>query len=64
MSTPSRYSPRHAVRVEMAKLFIARGADPDESDAEPRATPLAWAERMDRPEIVQLLNSAKPRPSA
>jgi hypothetical protein len=44
--------------------FLARGADPLEADAEPWATPLAWAEKMNRPEIVELLNSAKPRPLA
>lgn len=62
-STPLGWACRWG-RVEMAKLFIARGADPVESDAEPWATPLAWAEKMDRPEIVELLNSVKPRPSA
>jgi len=37
------------------KLFLARGADPVEADAEPWATPLAWAEKMQRREIVALL---------
>ena len=30
-------------RVEMVKLFLARGADPVEADATPWATPRAWA---------------------
>ena len=44
---------------EMVKLFLARGADPVEADAEAWATPLAWAEKMQRPEIVELLRSAR-----
>ena len=62
-STPLGWACRWG-RVEMVKLFLARGADPVEADAEPWATPLAWAEKMKRPEIVELLNSAKPRLSA
>jgi ankyrin repeat protein len=44
-------------RIEMVKLFLARGADPVEADAEPWATPRAWAEKMHHPEIVDLLRS-------
>ena len=47
------------VRVEMVKLFLARGADPVEADAEAWATPLAWAEKMQRHEIVELLRFAR-----
>jgi hypothetical protein len=47
----------------MVKLFLARGADPVEADAEPWATPRAWAEKMRRPEIVELIRSAGPEPS-
>jgi hypothetical protein len=43
----------------MVKLFLARGADPVEADAEPWATPRAWAEKMQRHEIVDLLASAR-----
>ena len=43
----------------MVKLFLARGADPVEADAEPWATPRAWAEKMHRPAIVELLGSAR-----
>ena len=39
----------------MVKLFLARGADPVEADAEAWATPRAWAEKMRRPDILKLL---------
>jgi hypothetical protein len=48
----------------MVKLFLVRGADPVEADAEPWATPRAWAEKMNQTEIVDLLTSARPRQSA
>jgi len=57
-STPLGWACRWG-RVEMVKLFLARGADPVEADAEPWATPRAWAERMGRSEIVELLNSSR-----
>ena len=56
-STPLGWACRWG-RVEMVKLFLARGADPIEADAEPWATPKAWAEKMHWSEIVELLNSA------
>jgi ankyrin repeat protein len=56
-STPLGWACRWG-RVEMVKLFLARGADPIEAEAEPWATPRAWAEKMHRPEIVELLNAA------
>jgi ankyrin repeat protein len=62
-STPLGWACRWG-RVEMVKLFLARGADPVEADAEPWATPRAWAEKMHRPEILSLLNSAGANPSA
>jgi ankyrin repeat protein len=62
-STPLGWACRWG-RVEMVKLFLARGADPVEADAEPWATPRAWAEKMNQTEIVDLLTSARPRPSA
>jgi hypothetical protein len=43
------------------KLLLARGADPVEADAEPWAAPRAWAERMHRPEILELLTGATER---
>ena len=57
-STPLGWACRWG-RIEMVKLFLARGADPVEADAEPWATPRAWAEKMQGPEIVDLLNSAR-----
>jgi hypothetical protein len=48
----------------MVKLFLARGADPVEAEAEPWATPRAWAEKMRWPEIVELLDATKSDPSA
>jgi ankyrin repeat protein len=57
-STPLGWACRWG-RVEMVKLFLARGADPIEPDAEPWATPHAWAEKMQRREIVELLSSAR-----
>jgi ankyrin repeat protein len=59
-STPLGWACRWG-RVEMVKLFLARGADPVEAGAEPWATPRAWAEKMQRPEIVELLQSATAR---
>jgi hypothetical protein len=41
---------------KMVKLFVARGADPIEADAEPWATPRTWAEKTQRPEILRLLD--------
>ena len=57
-STPLGWTCRWG-RVEMVKLFLARGADPVEADAEAWATPRAGAEKMQRPEIVELLRCAK-----
>jgi hypothetical protein len=37
------------------KLLLARGADPAEKDAEPWATPRAWAMKMKRPLVLALL---------
>ena len=62
-STPLGWACRWG-RVEMVKLFLARGADPVEAEAEPWATPRAWAEKMQWPEIVELLNATKSDPSA
>ncbi len=57
-STPLGWACRWG-RVEIAKLFLARGADPIEADAESWATPRAWVEKMHQPEIVELLLAAR-----
>jgi hypothetical protein len=36
-------------------LLIERGADPVEADAEPWATPRAWAEKMRRGDVLAVL---------
>jgi ankyrin repeat protein len=44
-----------AGRVELVKLFLEHGADPVEADAEPWATPRAWAEKRKHNEVLTLL---------
>ena len=53
-STPLGWACRSG-RMELVQLFLARGADPVEADAEPWATPRAWAEKMDHPEVLAVL---------
>ena len=43
-------------RVELVRLYLSRGADPIEADAEPWATPRAWARKRGHDEIVKLLD--------
>jgi ankyrin repeat protein len=43
-------------RVDMARLFLERGADPVEADAEPWATPRAWAQRKGHTAVLALLD--------
>jgi ankyrin repeat protein len=54
-STPLGWACRWG-RVDLVKLFLAHGADPIEADAEPWATPGAWATRMHKAEILELLH--------
>jgi ankyrin repeat protein len=42
-------------RIELVRLFLERGADPNEPGAEPWATPMAWAERMRRTDVLAIL---------
>jgi ankyrin repeat protein len=42
-------------RKELAELLIARGAPINEPDAEPRATPVAWAEKMGHSAVLEVL---------
>jgi hypothetical protein len=50
-STPLGWACRWG-RVELVKLYLQRGADPIEADAEPWATPQAWAEKMGHKEVL------------
>jgi len=43
-STPLGWACRWG-RIALVKLLLERGADPVEADAEPWATPRAWAEK-------------------
>ena len=56
-STPLGWACRWG-HAELVALFLERGADAREPDAEPWATPRAWSERMHRPEILALLDGA------
>ena len=54
-STPLGWACRWG-RVELVTLLLERGADSVEADAEPWATPLAWAEKMKHGRVVALLH--------
>jgi hypothetical protein len=56
-STPLGWACRWG-KIELARLYLKRGADAVESDAEPWATPMARATKRGHHEIVQLLRSA------
>ena len=43
-------------RADMARPFLERGADPVEAEAEPWATPRAWAKRKGHAAILALLD--------
>jgi ankyrin repeat protein len=53
-STPLGWACRWG-RTELVRLFLERGADPIEAEAEPWATPLAWAERGQHARIASIL---------
>ena len=53
-STPLGWACRWG-RLELVRLFLERGADPVETDAEPWATPKAWAEKMEHRDVLALL---------
>ena len=42
-------------RVHFVKLLLERGADPVETDAEPWATPRAWAQKMKHDKVLEML---------
>lgn len=56
-STPLGWACRWG-RVELVKLLLERGADPKEPDAEPWATPIAWARKMRHDDVLALLQCA------
>jgi ankyrin repeat protein len=53
-STPLGWACRWG-RMHLVKLLLERGAEPQESDSEPWTLPVAWARKMNHPEIVELL---------
>jgi ankyrin repeat protein len=55
-STPLGWACRWG-RVELVQLFLRWGADPIEDDAEPWATPRAWAEAKDHPAVLALISA-------
>ena len=56
-STPLGWACRWG-RSGIAKILLERGADPVEADAEPWARPMAWAEKMEHAEVLQVLRDA------
>jgi ankyrin repeat protein len=57
LSTPLGWACRWG-RLEVVRLLLKRGADPVETDAEPWATPRAWAEKMGHASILAELEKA------
>ena len=55
-STPLGWACRWG-QVDVARLLLERGADPLETDAEPWATPRAWAQKMKHDDVIDLLVS-------
>jgi ankyrin repeat protein len=53
-STPLGWACRWG-QLPLVKLFLERGADPMEADAEPWATPRAWASKMNRADVLEEL---------
>jgi ankyrin repeat protein len=59
-STPLGWACRWG-QLPLVQLFLDRGADPIEADAEPWATPIAWAEKNGHKEIEDRLRQAGAR---
>jgi len=58
-STPLGWACRWGC-AEFVKLLLERGADPVEADAEPWATPRAWAEKMGHVAALAILKEHEP----
>ncbi len=56
-STPLGWACRWG-RQELVRLFLDRGTDAVEADADPWATPLAWAEKMGHDAVLAILREA------
>ncbi len=48
-------------RVHFVKLLLERGADPVEPDADPWATPMAWAQKLKHEDVVEILRKHLPK---
>ena len=59
-STPLGWACRWG-QLPLVKLFLDRGADPIEADAEPWARPIIWAEKNGHEEIADYLRQAAAR---
>ena len=55
-STPLGWACRWG-RKDMVAVLLARGAPIHEPDAEPWASPMAWAEKMKHEEILAILRT-------
>jgi ankyrin repeat protein len=61
-STPLGWACRWG-RLEMAQLLLERRAPVDEPEAEPWATPAAWARKIGNDALLSALQSERPTPS-
>jgi ankyrin repeat protein len=59
-STPMGWACRWG-REELVRLFLDRGGDPVEADAEPWATPVAWAEKKGHGGVLAMLRNEQGR---
>lgn len=57
-STPLGWACRWG-QLPLVKLFLDRGADPVEADAEPWATPEAWAKKMKHEAVLAALRAVQ-----
>ena len=55
-STPLGWACRWG-RSGIVRMLLENGADPEETDAEPWAKPIRWAEKMGHLEIAEMLRS-------